>query len=230
MWIDDQVLARHAEPLVAVAFVPDQTLVVLGSSNNAATEVDLTRCLEAGIPVTRRYGGGGTVVLYPGCVVVTVGVWVKDPYQNSRYFKTLNQAVIDCLSDMWPETAELSQSGISDIVWKDKKIGGTSLFRSRHYLLYQASLLVDLDLKLIERCLKHPTKEPDYRQGRRHESFLSCLGQITKVTPQDICLQLENNVASFVRKNLADELILPQENEMKSLQERLTRAERLPAV
>jgi lipoate-protein ligase A len=35
--------------------------------------------------------------------------------------------------------------------------------------------LVCPDLSLIERYLKHPKKEPDYRRGRSHKDFLSSI-------------------------------------------------------
>lgn len=86
MWIDDRVLKRYRDDMVCDVFVPQSTLVVLGSSNVVSTEVNQEYCDANGIPVTRRYGGGGTVVLYPGCVVVTIGLWVKDAFNNSLYF------------------------------------------------------------------------------------------------------------------------------------------------
>lgn len=226
MWIDDQVLARYREPVALEFFVPDKTTVVLGSGNDVSTEVNETYCLEAGIPVLKRYGGGGTVVLYPGCVVVSIGAWVRDAFNNSRYFRGLNHAVIQSLAATWPALSHLDQSGISDIVSRDQKVGGTSLFRSRQYLLYQASILVELDRPLIAKCLKHPTKEPDYRRGRKHESFLTSLCELEPaITSAEMVKQtLEISLAEHIVAEFTSELVLPQETQMKSLEERLARA------
>lgn len=226
MWIDDQVLARYREPVALEIFVPDKIAVVLGSGNAVDSEVNQDYCSDAGIPVLRRYGGGGTVVLYPGCVVVSIGAWVKDAFNNSRYFRGLNHAVIQSLARTWPELSHLAQSGISDIVSHDQKVGGTSLFRSRQYLLYQASILVDLDRPLIARCLKHPTKEPEYRRGRKHESFLTSLRELepTIASAEVVKDALAKTLAAHIVEEFTSELVLPQESQMKSLDERLARA------
>ena len=77
MWIDDQILEKYDHSFYSEVFVPSSTLVVLGSGNDEEREVNSAECLTCQIPVLRRYGGGGTVVLYPGCVVVSVGCWVR---------------------------------------------------------------------------------------------------------------------------------------------------------
>jgi lipoate-protein ligase A len=226
MWIDDQVLKLHTEAVVVKAFVPRETCVVLGNANREDDEVCSDYCRSKHIPVLRRYGGGGTVVLYPGCVVVTVGCWVKDHFHNGKYFSSLNRTLIQALSQVDPKMSDLSEAGISDIVYKEKKIVGTSMFRSRNYLLYQASIIVGLDLGLIQSCLKHPSREPEYRKKRAHKDFLSSLkdsfGQ--DVDPAKVADVVELNFIKFLDVNFGDELILPIDEQMKSLEERLERS------
>lgn len=231
MWIDDEVLMRFRESLAINVFVPKTPLVVLGSGNKLDLEVDESFCSRFEIPMTRRYGGGGTVVLYPGCVVITVGAWMNDSFSNTLYFKVLNQAVIDALAVTWPRLGSLSQAGISDIVMGEKKVAGTSLFRSRHYLLYQASLLVNIDRDLVGGCLKHPTKEPDYRKGRSHESFLTSLEEIEPAAknPEDVAAQLSMHLGPSLGQYSREHLRDPIPEEFRSLEERLARSEQLPA-
>ncbi len=225
MWIDDQILCDHQKKMAIKIFAPSTTVVVLGSSNDENTEVNKASCAIQKIEVTRRYGGGGTVVLYPGCVVASVGTWVNEPYKNDLFFKLLNQAVIDALGAEWPKFKNLSQSGISDIVFEQKKIAGTSLFRSRNYLLYQASILVDLNIDLVESCLLHPTKEPDYRKGRRHADFLTGLSTLQEgCTPKKVEDVLQKSFEGQINHHLKEYLIVPQEPQMKSLEDRLERA------
>lgn len=178
MWIDRQVMETCDQDMTIKVFVPSTTVVVLGQNNKAQTEVHEQNCAKDGVEVLRRKGGGGTVVLHDGCVVVSVGGWVKDYYDNSKYFQLLNQSIIDALAAKVPLLGGLSQNGISDIVWQDKKIAGTSLFRSRNYFLYQASVLIDPRLPLIEAYLQHPTKEPDYRGQRSHRQFVTGIQHI----------------------------------------------------
>lgn len=178
MWIDDQILNACHKQLVYQSWVPSELMVVLGRSNQAEQEAEVERCEKDGVPILKRYGGGGTVLLHPGCLVVSVGAWVDSPYQNDLYFRLLNDAIILSIQDQLP--VDLGQRGYSDIVFGERKIAGTSLFRSRQYLLYQASLLIHDRMEEIETYLKHPTKEPDYRKARTHRDFLSCLEQIQR--------------------------------------------------
>lgn len=211
MWIDKQVMVEARQDLTFKIFVPKDTVVVLGQNNKADKEVHEKNCAADGIPVLRRKGGGGTVVLHDGCVVVSIGGWVKDYYDNSAYFQRLNQSVIDALAAAEPLLKGLSQNGISDVVWQDKKIAGTSLFRSRNYFLYQASVLVDPKLPLIEAYLQHPSKEPDYRGNRSHRQFVTGIQHIDpSLAPFDAeacCEALQQHLPAATQAQLKDKLI-----------------------
>ena len=232
MWIDDQILSFYRRDFALKVFVPTSTLVVCGNGNDIQKEVDVEACQRANIPIEKRYGGGGTVVLYPGCVVVSLGCWVKDPFANGQYFQMINQGVISSLKESWPSMKEVSQNGISDIVAGDKKIAGTSLFRSRRYLLYQASILVDLDLELVSSCLRHPSKEPEYRRSRDHKDFLTSLRIIEPsiLSAQEVAERLSRTLENQLKAQLAADLIDPVEGEMKALMERLERSKNLQVL
>lgn len=180
MWIDEQLLRNSDRSIYTNCWIPEDVFIVVGSSNKIALEINEGMCETDNIPIYRRKGGGGAVVLYPGCVCVGCGVWVANYYDNSRYFYLLNQAIIDSLVSLSPNFLGITQDGISDITWEGEKIGGTSMFRRRNYLLYQASLLVDVNDDLISRYLKHPSSEPAYRNSRKHEDFLIGLNEIEK--------------------------------------------------
>ncbi len=217
MWIDDQILLQAAQPMALGLWVPASPMVVLGSSN-AATEADVDACASAKVPILRRYGGGGTVLLHPGCVVASVGAWVRQPFQNRFYFERLNQALIDALALSWPGFTSLEQRGLSDITAQDRKVAGTSLFRSRNYLLYQASLLVEARIDLFEAYLKHPTREPDYRKGRGHRGFVTGLGDIVPgVTPANVLQALKQDLRRTLEAQLGDELIPPEADQIPNL-------------
>jgi lipoate-protein ligase A len=210
MWIDDTVLERCREPLVVSTWIPETPMVVLGSSNQAAVEADEERCRADGVPILKRYGGGGTVLLYSGCLVVSVGAWVRQHFQNGLYFDRLNRAVIATLAGRWPVFAGLAQRGLSDIALGERKVAGTSLFRSRNYLLYQASLLVRLDHAAIGRYLRHPSREPDYRKGRTHADFLAGLADLDPAATVPACLtEMASRLPRELQLSLGDELVAP---------------------
>ena len=224
MWIDDDILACCAEPVALATFVPVAPMIVLGAANDEATEVDLATAKSDGVAVLRRYGGGGTVVLHGGCTVVSLGLWVRQPFQNRFYFELVNSAVIDALSSAWPPLSVLSQRGLSDLVHGHLKVGGTSLFRSRHYLLYQASLLVEPRVELIERYLQHPSREPDYRQGRAHRSFLCGLNDLVAgLESKAVAQALQAHLPAALRGRLGAELVAPIPAEQPGLLGRIGR-------
>ena len=227
MWIDDQILENYESHICAKVFVPEIKAVVLGSGNEISREVNAPACESKGIPILRRYGGGGTVVLYPGCVVVSLGCWVREQFSNNLYFKVINQAVIQSLAGKWSALSALSQAGISDIVWGDRKIAGTSLFRSRNYLLYQASILVQMDSSLIEGVLSHPSKEPEYRKGRKHSDFLVGLSDIESAitSSQQVAEVIESFLLLKLQEEMGDHLIDPISTQYKALRDRLMRAQ-----
>lgn len=226
MWIDDQVLQHYSNQVETRLFIPDFVAVVLGSSNQPDIEVSEEYCAAVKIPVLKRYGGGGTVVLYPGCVVVSTGIWVRQHFQNQEYFRRINQAVIDVLAQLDPLLASLDQRGLSDIAMCGRKIAGTSLFRSRNYLLYQGSIIVEPNLRLITSCLKHPSKEPDYRGGRGHREFMSSLFEICGLTPAQVLAGFEANFADALYKQLEGEIIEPVCEQFPALIARLERAQK----
>lgn len=141
------------------------------------------------------------------------------------YFHLLNQAIINGLTTWNPACGALSQNGISDICMGSKKIAGTSLFRSKHYLLYQASILVDPKLHLIERYLRHPSKEPNYRLNRSHSDFLTSLQELVGETSSSVEISqfLSSTLLVIIEDSLKDHLISPQSDHFGALQSRINR-------
>lgn len=176
--LDDDLLdaVRAGTPHAYRSWQPQALCVVLGRSNAAASEVYEDRCQTENVPILRRRGGGGTVVLSPGILVVSLVKLVKYPYHFAEYFFQINEIMIDALRGCGVE--HLHQRGISDICIGDRKIVGSSMYRSKALLFYTASLMVNNDLTLLDRYLKHPPKEPDYRQKRPHCEFVTTLAAV----------------------------------------------------
>jgi len=210
MWIDDQVLTACDQAIAVQLWVPDRPLVVLGRGNTLAKEVNVHACVGDEIPILKRLGGGGTVLLHEGCLIVSLGLWVKEFYANDRYFRLLNQSVIDCLQLELPGV-NFDQRGYSDIVVGPLKCAGTSLFRSRNYLLYQASVLVDMRIEWIEKYLSHPSLEPDYRKGRSHRDFLVDMKALGQDDAHYWRQTMAQNLPNFLRQHLAEDLIGAQD-------------------
>ena len=220
MWIDRLAIEHCEKPLTCLAWVPTTSTVVLGNANQFELECEAEACKEDTVSVLRRAGGGGAVVLHEGCVVVSVGAWVEHYYRNGEYFKRINEALIGVLQDAFPSLNGFAQAGISDVVFNGKKIAGTSLFRSRNYLLYQASLLVDERLDIIERYLKHPSREPEYRQRKSHREFLTHLNELTKSSPDEVKALFQETFYKRLKRSMDTDLIEPPGEQVQYLKRR----------
>ncbi len=154
-------------------YEPQETVAVLGAAGNPSRDLLIANLERDGVPYRFRRGGGGTVVLSPGQVVLALVTEVSHPFRNREYAAAINGWIIEALSGLGIRPVE--QKGISDLAIRDKKILGTSIYRRRLTLFYQASLLVSNDLSLFSRYLATPSRAPDYRRGRGHEEFCTTL-------------------------------------------------------
>ncbi len=208
--IDRRVVAQCRQSIHLRVWSPTRDVVVLGNSDRAVLSCYRERCAAHGVPVLRRKGGGGAVVLHPHCIVISMGLWVRRYFHNAHYFACINAAVVECLAAYRSLWAGLRHRGISDIAWGEHKVGGTSIFRSRNYLLYQASLLYRTEVDRISTLLPHPPREPDYRAGRKHAQFLCGLADIVPDSLQnEISAVLYRELPHAVVRLLAAELIDP---------------------
>ena len=149
------------------------TAVVIGRGSKPETELFIDRILNDGIPVLKRHGGGCAVIIDPGNVVLSAVLPTNGIADNQKYFNILCTWLTRKLTEIG--LRGVYREGISDLVLNDRKIGGSCIHRTRDYLYFSATLLVDPRIDLIERYLKHPPREPEYRRGRNHRDFLGKL-------------------------------------------------------
>ena len=69
--------------------------------------------------------------------------------------------------------------GATDLALGDLKFSGNAQRRKRKFLLFHGTFLLGVDIELIERVLPMPSRQPDYRRGRRHRKFLTNLSGIS---------------------------------------------------
>ena len=202
---------------------PIDTMVVLGSGSRPEVELRVEACRADDVPIVRRRGGGCSVVLDPGNVIVSV-VMTGLPYgHHRRHFDTLTQWLTDGLSRIG--LPGIRQAGICDLSLADRKIGGACLHRSRDLMYYSASLLIDPDLDSVCRYLKHPPREPDYRRGRRHTSFMGSLkAALNTYRSRDPITGIEaERVATDLRKALQPPVLAAQSEPGRVAPDRLGR-------
>lgn len=189
---DDLWRATAADAAARVnVYTPPETMVVLGRGSRPEVELEVERCLEDDVLVTRRRGGGCSVVLDVGNVIVATTLAVKGFGENQAHFDRLTSWLIDGLAKIgFPG---VGRAGTSDLVVGDRKVGGSCIYRARNVLLFSSTLLVDPEVELMERYLAHPPREPEYRGGRRHRDFISRLmSSEPSSRVEDVVGKLEN--------------------------------------
>ena len=154
-------------------WVPDDFYVVLGNSNKPRQNLVEKHIFADDVTVYKRPSGGETVILTPRTLVISIKVTLEKFSNPSAHFRYFNKKIMDALAALGVE--DLHYRGISDVSIGDKKILGSSIYRRRKVLFYHAVLNVSEAIDTIARYIKHPTKEPDYREGRSHHEFVTSL-------------------------------------------------------
>lgn len=192
-------------------------VVVVGYGNKVASEVDVAACRADGIPVLRRCSGGGTVLQGPGCLNYSLVLRI-DAHHELENITSANCHIMKrnaaALSKVLGKTA--SVEGFTDLTLDGRKFSGNAQRRKRTHLLFHGTFLLDFDLQLIERYLRAPSRQPDYRRDRSHLDFLRSLG-----------LSREEIKRAFRSEWNATEALpnLPEEPLKKLVAEKYSRAE-----
>jgi lipoate---protein ligase len=182
---------------------PKDHFVVVGYANRVETEVNLAACEGSGIPILRRCSGGGTVVQGPGCLNYSLLLKIEDggPLSSitsaNRFIMERNRQTIEKLlpgisrregaqnsQSLAPSAAAIEIHGCTDLALVTRhpslatplKFSGNAQRRKKQYLLFHGTFLLNFDIALIDKFLRMPSKEPDYRKKRSHQDFLTNLG------------------------------------------------------
>lgn len=182
--LDEALLAQGSGDVLRV-WEPAVPMVVVGRGSRIEEEVNLAACGRLGVPVLRRVSGGATIVAGPGCLMVAV---VLDTASDPRLatIDGIHQYVlgrqVQALASLAPT---LRVAGTSDLVvtagsqaepQQALKVSGNSLRVARGRVLYHGTLLNDFDLSLVGKLLREPPRQPEYRERRTHERFVTNLG------------------------------------------------------
>jgi lipoate-protein ligase A len=129
-------------------------------------------------------------------VVISVAGRTALPFRLRDHMNLVNLRIMAALARLG--VRDLTLRGISDISLGEQKVLGSSLYRKGDTVLYQGSLLVNPDLGLIDRYLKHPLKEPAYRRHRPHATFLTTLhAREYHLSTEQIAAEIEETLGEY---------------------------------
>jgi lipoate-protein ligase A len=146
-------------------------------------------CEEGNIPIFRRCSGGGTILQGPGCLNYSLIARIEEggPLATitsaNRFIMERNRAALEKALGERRTGAGIEVRGHTDLALVSReeslitslKFSGNAQRRKKHFLLFHGTLLLQFDIAMIDRFLRMPSKEPDYRQGRSHKHFLTNL-------------------------------------------------------
>lgn len=191
--------ARATGRALCRVYRPRETCVVLGRGGSEERELHRAAIDADGVPVYRRPGGGGAVVLDDGNLVVVLALPLPGLGEITSAFRLASALVAGALADCG--VPGVQQRGVSDLALGDRKLGGSCLRRERGLAHYATTLMVDPRPGLMDRYLQHPPREPDYRKGRPHADFVTSLSIEGYRKDPDFWM---NPLAAALRERLPD--------------------------
>jgi len=163
--------AGHSSPMLRF-WESSRTFIALGYTNRAAIECDVSQCARRNIPILRRVTGGGTVMQGPGCLSYALVQHIEsgDSLNVGATNDTVMEAVRRALNPLL--NGEVERHGHTDLTWRGRKFSGNAQKRKARHFLFHGTILLDFDVELVQRCLRPPSKQPDYRASRNHLDFI----------------------------------------------------------
>lgn len=163
-----------------------QPTVVLGRSSRIAAEVNQPFCEANAIKILRRCSGGATIVGGPGCLMYSVVVPIAEHPQMAKIDVAHDYVMSRIAAAARRQDPRVKIQGICDLTVGSQKCGGNALRVTKDAVLYHGTILHQFPLDLIERCLRIAPRQPEYRSGRDHKTFVTNLNIDVRQLRRDI--------------------------------------------
>ena len=176
-------------------WIPDNPIIVLGRSCIEENDVKLS-AYQNGVPIVRRCGGGGTVLIDNGVIIIDIVFSNNNDKSIKQYFHISNMFIVNSLKRMGINA--LYEEDNYDLVINNKKFGGVTIYKRKDKILYGASILIEEEtISIINKYLYNSKKQPTYRRNRDHNDFLIALGQYSNFNKSHFLNEIENEIIKF---------------------------------
>jgi len=136
----------------------NQASVIIGRSQDPRAEVNIDVCRGLGIPVLRRFSGGGTVYTDRGCYnysVVARSDAIPGPRTLPAVYRFICSAVMNAISDFGLRPLLVPPSSI---FVQGYKVSGSAQYLLRDCLLQHGTLLVNSNLEVMQSVLSRDSR------------------------------------------------------------------------
>ncbi|RUL88566.1 lipoate--protein ligase family protein [Tautonia sociabilis] len=167
---------REGSPAVLRWWELPELAVVMGASCRMGEDVAVDACRRDGVPIARRASGGGTVLIGPGALNVSMIL----PIASAPGLGAVDEAqrwVLGRIADRLRALGlPVEVLGSGDLTLGGRKFSGSAQRRLKRCFLVHASILYGLPVDRIARYLgAPPRRQPEYRAGRAHDEFVTLL-------------------------------------------------------
>ncbi|MBD3426770.1 MAG: lipoate--protein ligase family protein [Candidatus Omnitrophica bacterium] len=150
----------------------DEYFVVVGRSGRIRQECELDNCQRDKVKIIRRTSGGGSVLQGPGCLNFSLVL----PYSFQEEYNDINSSyrvVLGRIADKFRlKGLDIQFMPLCDLALGGRKVSGNAQARKKIFFLIHGTFLYGLDTSRVSSYLKHPLREPSYRERRAHDEFL----------------------------------------------------------
>ena len=145
--------------------------IVMGISGKVQELVDTEKTALAGVPIIKRFSGGGTVIVDEETIFVTFIC-----QKNLHTFPAYPEPILKWSAALYQAACPIITLRENDYVIGEKKCGGNAQYIKKDRWLHHTSFLWNWTSDRMG-LLLHPKKTPAYRAGRAHEEFICRLSE-----------------------------------------------------
>jgi len=196
--IEEQILEMCAGDKFILRFWQNSSCVVIGKFQEEEYEVNLEYIKKENIPVFRRFTGGGTVYHDQGNLNITF-CKEKENILFSKYIleeaRGITKIILRGIKEFY-KNCEIKER--NSIFLEEKKILGSAVAQKNNKFFYHASLLINSNLKELEKVIKWEGKYPENTRSPIR-SKRSKVTNLSAYTPLSIDMVKEKILNNFLQ-------------------------------
>jgi lipoate-protein ligase A len=177
----DEALARAAGPEPTLRLWRNERCVILGRFQLADAEVDLEAADRLGVPLYRRFTGGGAVYQDAGNLNISLAAPRNHPMVEGwlRGLQGLYDAILLPLAAAVGTFGIPAQPARRGLFVGGRKLGGIAAWVGGRRVLVHATLLVDADLVALEQVLAGPGDpgSPRWQRTKSERALVTSLAR-----------------------------------------------------